>query len=204
MHLCHPFLTDWELNLQRYVELHPEVRVIDSVDGIRTLQNRATMLAHLEEPIVLQARLVSSLCVHMFLLHHTWSLTAPCGRSSRAVAQVEDAGDDSIGESSSSSDNRVQVQAPLQVEIPEGMGLEEALQQLRDVGLQPPLLVKPMWTDGREGSHGLAVLHSLELLSEILQGRLSSDLKPPVMVQQFVSHGGVLYKVRRADLLAPC
>lgn len=34
----------WEHNLQGYTTAHPEVRVIDRVDGIRLLQNRATML----------------------------------------------------------------------------------------------------------------------------------------------------------------
>ena len=29
----------------------------------------------------------------------------------------------------------------------------------------------------------------------LLQGEVSPDLKPPIVVQQFVEHGGVLYKV---------
>lgn len=40
--LCSPAV--WEHNLQQYTQKHPEVRVIDRVDGIRLLQNRATML----------------------------------------------------------------------------------------------------------------------------------------------------------------
>jgi hypothetical protein len=87
------------------------------------------------------------------------------------------------------------VQAPTQVEIPEGMGLEEARQLLDAAGLEPPLLVKPLWTDGREGSHGLAVLHDASALGRLLSGNVSSDLQPPLVVQQYVEHGGVLYKV---------
>lgn len=71
----------------------------------------------------------------------------------------------------------------------------QAKQRLEGAGLQPPLLVKPLWTDGREGSHGLAVLHDIMSLEKLVVGR-SQDLQPPLVVQQFVEHGGVLYKVR--------
>lgn len=89
----------------------------------------------------------------------------------------------------------VRVQAPVQVEISESTTLGEAYQLLQSAGLKPPLLVKPLWSDGREGSHGLAVLHDLQMLEKLLSGRVSSELKPPLVVQQFVEHGGVLYKV---------
>jgi inositol-1,3,4-trisphosphate 5/6-kinase/inositol-tetrakisphosphate 1-kinase len=89
----------------------------------------------------------------------------------------------------------VRVQAPLQVEIPEGATEAEAQAALAAAGLAPPLLCKPLWTDGREGSHGLAVLHDLEELGRLLRGGVSSEFKPPLVVQQFVEHGGVLFKV---------
>jgi len=73
----------------------------------------------------------------------------------------------------------------------------QAQQRLDGAGLQPPLLVKPLWTDGREGSHGLAVLHDIKSLEKLVVGQ-SHDLQPPLVVQQFVEHGGVLYKVRRS------
>jgi len=38
----------WERNLQDYAHQHPGVTVIDRVDGIRALQNRATMLSVLD------------------------------------------------------------------------------------------------------------------------------------------------------------
>ncbi|GLC57146.1 hypothetical protein PLESTB_001192400 [Pleodorina starrii] len=87
------------------------------------------------------------------------------------------------------------IQSPTQVEITEGTSLAEAQSRLRQAGLSPPLLVKPLWTDGREGSHGLAVLHDMAALGKVLQGGVSSALKPPLVVQQFVDHGGVLFKV---------
>ncbi|GIL59909.1 hypothetical protein Vafri_14574 [Volvox africanus] len=87
------------------------------------------------------------------------------------------------------------IQSPTQVEIAEGMSLAEAQAQLCQAGLTPPLLVKPLWTDGREGSHGLAVLHDMAAMGKVLHGDVSSSLKPPLVVQQFVDHGGVLFKV---------
>ncbi len=76
------------------------------------------------------------------------------------------------------------------------MSLDEAQGLLQAAGLRPPLLFKPLWTDGREGSHGLAVLHDLAALGRLLEGGVSSELKAPLVVQQFVEHGGVLFKVR--------
>lgn len=40
-------LAEWERDLLEYSKQHPEVTVIDRVDGIRTLQNRSTMLSPL-------------------------------------------------------------------------------------------------------------------------------------------------------------
>ena len=97
----------------------------------------------------------------------------------------------------------MRVQAPVQVEITEGTSLEAAQQMLKDAGLQPPLLVKPLWTDGREGSHGLAVLHDLRSLEKLMLGHVSSDLKPPLVLQQFVEHGGVLFKASGGGAVWP-
>ena len=41
-------LAAWEHDLLEYSASHPEVRVIDSVHGIRTLRNRGTMLTVLK------------------------------------------------------------------------------------------------------------------------------------------------------------
>jgi hypothetical protein len=91
---------------------------------------------------------------------------------------------------------QVLVQAPLQVEIAEGTSESDAAAALAAAGLSPPLLCKPLWTDGRDGSHKLAVLHDLEALGRLLRGAVCSEFKPPLVVQQFVEHGGVLFKVR--------
>lgn len=146
---------EWERNLEEYMRYRPDTKVIDRVDGIRTLQNRATMLHPLQGVGI--------------------SFKQPKGWSSGC--------------------RQARVQSPCQVEIPEGMSVSEAQVLLEEAGLMPPLLVKPLWTDGREGSHGLAVLHDMEAFAALLQGSVSSELKPPLVVQQFVEHGGVLYKV---------
>lgn len=87
------------------------------------------------------------------------------------------------------------MQAPPQVLVPEGTSLQEAQRLLDAQGLAPPLLVKPLWTDGREGSHGLAVLHDFASLGRLLAGTVSSDLQPPLVVQQYVEHGGIIFKI---------
>eukprot|EP00798_Chlamydomonas_sp_ICE-L_P021654 gene21654-28669_t len=89
----------------------------------------------------------------------------------------------------------VRVQAPPQVEILEDVSVVDSLARLEASGLQAPFLVKPLWTDGREGSHGLAVVLDMEAMGRLLSGEVVSDVKPPVVVQQFVEHGGVLDKV---------
>lgn len=57
-------LTDWERNLLDYSKAHPDVTVIDRVDGIRALQNRSTMLSALSgEGIMLQVGGLQCLCL---------------------------------------------------------------------------------------------------------------------------------------------
>lgn len=42
-----------------------------------------------------------------------------------------------------------------------GCTREQARQLLSEAGMQPPLLAKPLWADGRDGAHGLAVIHEV-------------------------------------------
>ncbi|KAG2493670.1 hypothetical protein HYH03_008184 [Edaphochlamys debaryana] len=145
---------EWEANLEQYVTAVPGVKVIDSLEGIRVVHNRGTMLQALRE--------------------------SPHGLAIQGPPR---------------SGLTARVQSPTQVEIREGCSQADAEAQLAAAGLAPPLLVKPLWTDGREGSHGLAVLHDLGVLGKVLQGAVSDELKPPLVVQQFVEHGGVMFKV---------
>ena len=95
---------------------------------------------------------------------------------------------------------KFRVVAPPQVQISEDLSLLEAKAIMAASGMTPPLVVKPVWTDGREGSHGLAVVHDMESLSNLLAGEAGSSVKPPVVIQEFVEHGGVLFKVCYIEL----
>jgi inositol-1,3,4-trisphosphate 5/6-kinase/inositol-tetrakisphosphate 1-kinase len=90
---------------------------------------------------------------------------------------------------------KFRVVAPPQVQISEDISLPEAEAMMAASGMTPPMVVKPVWTDGREGSHGLAVVHDMQSLSNLLAGEAGSSVKPPVVIQEFVEHGGVLFKV---------
>ncbi len=59
-----------------------------------------------------------------------------------------------------------------------------------------PLLAKPYFTDGRQGSHGLALIKNLEGLKRLVNGTGPPGVALPVMLQPFIEHGGCLFKVR--------
>jgi hypothetical protein len=42
-----------------------------------------------------------------------------------------------------------------------GCTREQARKLLAEAGMEPPLLAKPLWADGRDGAHGLAVIHQV-------------------------------------------
>ncbi|GMH13575.1 hypothetical protein Nepgr_015416 [Nepenthes gracilis] len=53
-------------------------------------------------------------------------------------------------------------------------------------GLKLPLVAKPLFVDGSAKSHELFLAYDMHSLSE---------LKPPLVLQEFVNHGGVMFKV---------
>ena len=63
--------------------------------------------------------------------------------------------------------------------------------------MRPPFLAKPLWADGRDGAHGLAVIHNEGGLAQLVGGRGPRGIRLPVMLQQYVEHGGCLFKARR-------
>lgn len=85
----------------------------------------------------------------------------------------------------------------------------DAAQQLADeAGLVPPLLAKPLWADGRNGAHEIALLLDDDGLRQLCSGRAPSGVALPVTLQQYVPHGACLYKVRSmsrcVDNMLPC
>lgn len=53
-------------------------------------------------------------------------------------------------------------------------------------GLRFPVIAKPLVADGSAKSHKMSLVYNLDGLSK---------LKPPVVLQEFVNHGGVIFKV---------
>ncbi|KAK9822224.1 hypothetical protein WJX81_000985 [Elliptochloris bilobata] len=89
----------------------------------------------------------------------------------------------------------VTVCAPQQVSIPEGCSTSEAQRVVAEAGMRPPFLAKPLWADGRDGAHGLAVIHDEAGLVQLVEGRGLRGFRLPVMLQQYVEHGGCLFKI---------
>lgn len=73
---------------------------------------------------------------------------------------------------------------------------EEASQIIDKADIQFPLLAKPYYTDGRQGSHGLALVDDIEGLKRLVRGTGPPGIALPVMLQPFIDHGGCLFKVQ--------
>lgn len=69
------------------------------------------------------------------------------------------------------------------------------MHQLELKGIRYPFLVKPAWADGRPGSHALAVVGSDAGLEQLIEGEPAQQISLPVLVQEYVEHGGCLFKV---------
>lgn len=57
---------------------------------------------------------------------------------------------------------------------------------VQKAGLKLPLVVKPLVSDGSAQSHAMSLCHDATCLP---------SLSPPLLLQEFVNHGGVLFKV---------
>ncbi|KAI8466129.1 MAG: inositol 1, 3, 4-trisphosphate 5/6-kinase-domain-containing protein [Monoraphidium minutum] len=194
----------WEGVLRSYLESHPATRAIDRPECIRTLQNRGTMLRPLTQGGGLlvqqgqeqqqqeqQQRDASSAHTREGKRRRHGEEAMPQEQGQQEREQQAAAG----GGGGRGGPAAALVRAPRQVEIPEGAAEADVRAALASAGLAPPLLCKPLWADGREGSHGLAVLHDLGGLAGLLAGGAGPELRPPLVVQQYVEHGGALFKV---------
>lgn len=70
----------------------------------------------------------------------------------------------------------------------------DILDGLREHTFSLPLLAKPLKADGSQDSHALALVHDHDSLQRLSSG-LVSGLEPPCVLQEFVDHGGALFKV---------
>ena len=92
------------------------------------------------------------------------------------------------------------VSAPPQALLAEGTSYAATTAQLAAAGLAPPLVAKPLWADGRPGSHALAILRTQEGLRQLVSQAqatppAAAGLSLPVAVQPYIEHGGCLFKV---------
>lgn len=85
--------------------------------------------------------------------------------------------------------------APVQTPLRPGCTEEDAAQILQSEHMQFPLLAKPFFTDGRQGSHGLALINNMEGLKKLVKGTGPPGVTLPVMLQPFIEHRGCLFKV---------
>ncbi|KAK9813331.1 hypothetical protein WJX73_000585 [Symbiochloris irregularis] len=90
---------------------------------------------------------------------------------------------------------QLHVCAPVQVAVVPGCRPEQVLQQLQQADLQAPYVAKPLWADGREGAHGLAVLLDERGVQQVAQGEGPVGLGDHLLLSPFVDHGGCLFKV---------
>ncbi|XP_047052354.1 inositol-tetrakisphosphate 1-kinase 4-like [Lolium rigidum] len=78
------------------------------------------------------------------------------------------------------------VGVPRQVAVRDAAALAEPDLMLAAAGLRFPLIAKPLAVDGSAASHAMSLVYRREGLR---------GLQLPVMLQEFVNHGGVLFKV---------
>lgn len=85
------------------------------------------------------------------------------------------------------------VRAPRQIVATPGTEAELRA-QMEGAGLQLPLLAKSLLADGSSDSHKVAIIHDLDGLASVCRGDVTS-LRPPCIMQEYVNHGGYLFKV---------
>ncbi|KAH6816888.1 Inositol 1 [Perilla frutescens var. frutescens] len=78
-------------------------------------------------------------------------------------------------------DDAVSFGIPKQIAVYEAPAVAEA-----EVKLKFPVIAKPLVADGSAKSHKMSLVYNRDGLSK---------LKPPVVLQEFVNHGGVIFKV---------
>uniref|UniRef100_A0A7S3XBX7 Inositol-tetrakisphosphate 1-kinase n=1 Tax=Picocystis salinarum TaxID=88271 RepID=A0A7S3XBX7_9CHLO len=85
---------------------------------------------------------------------------------------------------------RLNTPAQFLLESPE-CAVQEALETR---GMKLPLVAKPLRAGGSSGSHTLGIIYDQQGMKDLLDGKLE-PLRPPVVLQQFLEHEGVLFKV---------
>lgn len=77
-----------------------------------------------------------------------------------------------------------------------GTSPQDVREAAGNAGLRAPYLGKPLFADGREGSHGLLVIKDESGLQQVAAGPRPNAPSLPIVLQQYVPHGACLFKVR--------
>ena len=85
------------------------------------------------------------------------------------------------------------VRAPKQIVAVAGTE-SQVRAQVDAASLRFPLLAKSMRADGSSDSHKVAIIHDEDGLACVARGTVPG-LKPPCVIQEYVNHGGCLFKV---------
>jgi len=86
------------------------------------------------------------------------------------------------------------VSAPRQIVLTPRDDAESISQIIADAGLKPPYLAKALICDGSEHSHSVAIIHDQGGIEALRQGRVCG-IELPCVLQEYVNHGGCLFKV---------
>ncbi|GJP59274.1 hypothetical protein CLOP_g10174 [Closterium sp. NIES-67] len=84
------------------------------------------------------------------------------------------------------SEHGAQVDVPKQIIVERGTPPEDVAQILQDAGFSLPAVAKPLEANGTTSSHTLGL---------VLDERALLQLQAPVLLQEFVNHGGILFKL---------
>jgi len=85
------------------------------------------------------------------------------------------------------------VRAPKQIVAVAGTE-QQVRAQVDAASLRFPLLAKSLRADGSSDSHKVAIIHDEDGLACVARGAVPG-LKPPCVIQEYVNHGGCLFKV---------
>ncbi|KVH97334.1 ATP-grasp fold [Cynara cardunculus var. scolymus] len=84
---------------------------------------------------------------------------------------------------------------PNQILVPDVVSLT-SLSAINDLSF--PVIAKPLLADGGSNAHDMSLVFNNEGLTK------GFELEPPMILQQFVNHGGVIFKVYVADDYVKC
>lgn len=166
----------WHEKLKQYQLKRPGLRIVDSFEAVMQLTNRISMLDPLRAGFVLKR---------------------PDGKDGKVQDRLQ--ANSRVWDRADTFQERrqpvVNIGVPTQFVIEEGQPPEDIREATGNAGLRPPYLGKPLYADGREGSHGLLVIKDEAGLLQLARGPKPAAPSLPIVLQEYVPHGACLFKV---------